>query len=123
MVFEWPLGLCRPVGTGTLSACLRLLELKVELHECAARLQGVIAAPDQFERALPPSGFDRGDGRAAVVAGLPTEGALGQVLPLPQATQFTAKLPRHLAFSFVESFHLSPKRRGLNERLHLYSQS
>src|SRR2546422_445814 len=81
------------------------LELKIELHEHAARLQGVIAAPNQFERAPSPSGLDRGDGRAAVVAGLPTEGALRQVLPLPQAAQFAAKFPGQLALTFVESFH------------------
>src|SRR5712692_2520177 len=112
MVFEsWPLGLCSPVGTGVLCERLGLLELEVELHERAARLQGVVTTPNQFERTLSPSSFDRGDGGAAVVAGLPTQGALGQVLPLPQAARLAAELPGRLSLSFVEGFHLSPKQR------------
>src|ERR1700730_4828019 len=109
MVLEsWPLGLCRPIGTGVLSACLGLLELKVDRDQCAVGLQGVVAPSDQFERAPSPPGFDGSDGGAAVVAGLPPEGALSQVLPLPQATHFAAKFPGHLALSFVEGFHSPP---------------
>src|SRR5882762_5634143 len=92
-------------------ACPCFLEFEVDPDECAVGLQGLVAPSDQLERALPPSGLDRGDGGAAVVAGLPGESALRQILVLPQAAQFAAKLPGHLALSFVEGFHLSPKRR------------
>src|SRR5438876_12312496 len=111
MVFElWPLGLCSPVRMGILCARPGLLELKIELHEHAARLQGVIAAPNQFERAPSPYGLDRGDDRAAVVAGLPTEGALRQVLPLTQPAQVAATVPGELVLTFVEGHNLFSKR-------------
>jgi hypothetical protein len=96
-----------PIGS-VFYACPCFLEFEVDPDQCAVGLQGVIASSDQLERALPPPSFNSGDGGAAVVAGLPPEGALSQVLPLPQAAHFAAKFPGRLALSFVEGFHSPP---------------